>query len=590
MARRTITILLTAALAAGCGVADTSDDNRSSTAPLNATAYPFGARIDAYRYGIKANHVSSAQMDNTIKAHYDEWKARLVVDVPTVPGGKAVKFQDNYITVSEGIGSGMLLTVLMAGHDAQAQTIFDGFLKTARARPAYSIPNASARPYLMDWRLTADGSSTDAAGGGWNALDGDEDIAMALLMADRQWGSAGGWNYKQEGIATVNAMKAWNMKPDGTPMANGRTSRTSDYMIGHFRAYAQATGDAFWNTAIDRTYWLIDRMQNAYSPDAGLMPDFIIDTDTPDPRPSPGGQIESATEGFYFANGQRNPWRWGTDYVFSGDVRWQSVLKKMSSFFVRENGGTPGAPGTTWEPIGNMAIGYHLDGSRMTEYSPWPARGVVAGAMNGAQVDASFQSYVNASWDWLDAKWVPSYYDAELTLLSMIVASGNWWNPTAPGGQAPTALPPPPASPSPTTSASSTRIEAENGSLSGALSVHTDLGDYEGTGFVGSFTNDGDRLTVSFANIAAGTYDLRIRYHAWTPQLNDVALNGESRSESFPATGSSWAVKTISGVTLTAGTNVVAMVKDWGYTDIDYIELGVAALDGTTTPKPTATP
>lgn len=578
----TVALFLTAALVleAGCVASDTSDGNRASTAPLSATTYPFGARVDAYRFGIKPNHRTHAQMDDTIKLHYDEWKARLVVDVPSIPGGKAVKFQDSYITVSEGIGYGMLLTVLMAGHDPQAPSIFDGFLTTARARPAYSIPNASARPYLMDWRLTGDGSSTDAAGGGWNALDGDEDIAMALLMADRQWGSVGPWNYKEEGIHTVNAMKAWNMKPDGTPMANGRTSRTSDYMIGHFRAYAQATGDSFWNTAIDRSYWLVDRMQTMYSPGTGLMPDFIIDTDSANPRPSPGGQIESATEGFYFANAQRNPWRWGTDYVFSGDERWRGVLQKMSSFFVRENGGTPGVPGTTWEPIGNMAIGYHLDGSRMNEYSPWPARGVVAGAMNGAQVDASYQSYVNACWDWLDAKWVPSYYDAELTLLSMIVASGNWWNPTSPGGSV---AAPPPSSPTPApadspspapSSSTSTRIQAEDGALSGSgVGVLSDLGGFEGSGFVGNFTNAGDRLSVSFGNVAAGTYEVRVRYHAWTAQQNDVMLDGASRNESFPETGSGWAVKTIAGVTFSGGPTSIEIRKDWGWMDVDWVEI-----------------
>ena len=120
----------------------------------------------------------------------------------------------------------------------------------------------------MDWRLTIDGSSTDAAGGGWNAMDGDLDIAMALLMADRQWGSTGAWNYKQEGINTINAMEAWNMKPDGTTkgLATAHVSRTSDYMIGHFRAFKSATGDALWNRAIDRAYWLVDRMQTVYSP------------------------------------------------------------------------------------------------------------------------------------------------------------------------------------------------------------------------------------------------------------------------------------------------------------------------------------
>jgi hypothetical protein len=439
----------------------------------------------------------------------------------------------------------------------------------------------------MDWRLAGDGSATDAAGGGWNALDGDEDIAMALLMADRQWGSGGTWNYEVEGIHTINAMKSWSMRPDGTPMANARTSRTSDYMIGHFRAYAAATGDAFWNTAVDRTYSLIDQMQTAYSPGAGLVPDFIVNTDTATPSPSPGGQIESPWEGDYFANGQRDPWRWGTDYVFSGDARWKSVLVKMSDFFVRDNGGTPGPAVSGWEPIGNMYVGYHLDGSRMTaEFpNPWQAKGLVAGAMNGAQVDAKYQSYVNACWDWLDAKWTPTYYDAELTLFSMIVASGNWWNPTPAGNTAPPPPPPPPPSQPPPAS-SSMRIQAENGVIQGAgVSVRSDLAGFDGAGFVGSFTSSGDRLTVAFGNVVGAQYDVNIRYHAWTAQRNDVVINGVTSSQAFPATGSTWGILTLSAVGLASGTDTVTIVKDWGYTDVDYVEIVVKGA-----PTPSATP
>jgi hypothetical protein len=589
---------------AGCGPAQDSL-GESSSAFVVGEAYAFGARLDAYRFGIRPNHITSAQMDATIGRHYDEWKANLVVDVPSVPGGKAIKFnQTGFLAVSEGMGYGMLLTVLMAGHDPQAHAIFDGLLKTVRARPAYSIADPNVRPYLMDWRLAGDGSSNDAAGGGWNALDGDEDIAMALLMADRQWGSAGTWNYKQEGIRTINAMKSFNMKPDGTPMANLRTSRTSDYMIGHFRAFAAATGDSFWNTAIDRTYWLVERMQTLYSPNVGLVPDFIVDTDTANPRPSPGGQIESPWEGRYFSNGQRDPWRWASDYVYSGDARWKNVLTKMSTFFVKDNGGTPGIPGTTWEPIGNMAIGYHLDGARMnSEFSnPWPARGVVAGAMNGAQVDATFQSYVNACWDWLDAKWVASYYDAELTLLSMIVASGNWWTPTPTGstvsvpppspstsqppGPTPSAPPPPPAPISPSTT---TRIQAENGTLSGSgVAVRSDLKGFEGSGFAGTFTNPGDKLTVTFGSIVQGIYDVRIRYHAWTAQQNDVVINGASRNTAFPATGGDWQTLTLGGLLLAGGTTTIAILKDWGYIDVDYLELATG--DASSSPPPPPPP
>ena len=41
---------------------------------------------------------------------------------------------------------------------------------------------------LMDWRLDLDGTSSDSMDLGANAMDGDLDIALALLMADRQWG------------------------------------------------------------------------------------------------------------------------------------------------------------------------------------------------------------------------------------------------------------------------------------------------------------------------------------------------------------------------------------------------------------------
>ena len=383
--------------------------------------YPFAARLDAYPHGIKPNHVTPTQMDNSIRGHYNAWKAAAVVNVPNIQGGKAVRFSGSHLAVSEGMAYGMLISVLMAGHDAEAQTLFDSLLKTVRARPAYSIPDASGGKFLMDWRLAADGSSNNSAGGGWNAMDGDEDIAMALLMADRQWGSTGTWNYKQEGVNTINAIKSWNMKPDGTTkgLSTSDVSRTSDYMIGHFRAYAKATGDTFWSTtAIDRSHTLIERMQNVYSPGVGLMPDFIVETNTATPRPSPGGMGDGVdTEMHYFANAQRNPWRWGTDYVLSGDARWKSVTTKMMDFFVSKTGGNPG----------NMEVGYRLNGTGMG--TQWQAKGLIAGAMNGAQVDAKYQPFLNASWDWVNSNYSTNYYDGELLLLSMLVASGNWWTP-----------------------------------------------------------------------------------------------------------------------------------------------------------------
>jgi hypothetical protein len=410
-------------------------------APVAGIAYPFGAHLVPYVAGTRPNQ-SAATMDATLKRHYDAWKAANVISASSVvAGGFAVRFNSSYMTVSEGMGYGMLLAVLFAGHDPQARTLFDGLLAVVRTRYAYGIsahdPNGK---YLMDWRLNANGTS---GGDGWNAMDGDEDIAMALLMADKQWGSSTGkWNYLQEARNTIAALKSWNMKPDGTtkglPSAN--TSRTSDYMIGHFRAFQKATGDAFWNTAIDRSYQLADRMQTVHSPNAGLMPDFIVATDTAAPYPSPGYMGDgNANEDKYWWNACRNPWRYASDYLLSGDTRWKTITARMVNFFrnqVNAAGGDIYAIGT----------GYTLAGAKVSGGNSGAYHGPLCA---GACIDGQYQGFLDSLWNWNITHLTTGYYDCELQLLSLVVASGNWWSPATFGGSSQAPAPTPAPTPAP---------------------------------------------------------------------------------------------------------------------------------------------
>jgi endo-1,4-beta-D-glucanase Y len=387
-------------------------------------AYPFGSRLNPYAAGIKPTSATPLEMDTTIRSAYDAWKARSIVDVPTVPGGKAVKFGSSadYLMVSEGAGYGMLLAVLMAGHDAGARSLFDGLLTTVRARPAKGMMQyfGDQARYLMDWRLKMDGTSSDWDDKGANAMDGDLDIAMALLMAHRQWGSGLGWDYRQEALNTIEALKQIDMKPDGATkgLPSADNNRTSDYMVGHFRAFAKATGDSFWNKAVDRAYQLIHHIQSVYAPGTGLMPDFIINTHSSNPEPSKGYIGDGTpTEGFFYANALRNPWRFGSDYVLSGDDRWKDVNNKLVSFIKEDCGGDPT----------RIALGYHLDGTP-TERSYAP-RATIACMIGGAIVDGAHQEFLNSLWTYTANNLSRDYYDSELQLLPMIVASGNWWTP-----------------------------------------------------------------------------------------------------------------------------------------------------------------
>ena len=53
----------------------------------------------------------------------------------------------------------------------------------------------------MNWAIASDGTGVPGKGA---ATDADEDIAFALLMADRQWGSAGSLNYLNLAKAQIN--------------------------------------------------------------------------------------------------------------------------------------------------------------------------------------------------------------------------------------------------------------------------------------------------------------------------------------------------------------------------------------------------
>ena len=376
---------------------------------ISSLGYPFGSKRAAYVAGVRPTEATQASQDAVIRKQYDYWKS----NIQDRCGGKVVLFYGGAVTVSEGAGYGMLLSVLMAGYDSDARDLFDGLFKVVRKFPAFGLNE----PALMEWRISDD--CTSGGAGGWNAIDGDLDIAMALLMADRQWGSAGSVNYKAEALRTISAIKKYNMNPSGFTAGGGTSdlSRTSDYMITHFKAFKRATGDDFWDLASNKSFELLNYLQDNFAPKTGLIPDFIVNTNS-SPIPSPGFRGDgNALEHHYFWNACRLPWRLASDYVTSGDQRSKLVTGKLMDFFNRDTGGDPG----------KMSAGYALDGTALAPN--YQATTFIGPATAGAMVDERFQPFLNKLWSYSSNNLATGYYGTELQLLSMIVTSGNWWNP-----------------------------------------------------------------------------------------------------------------------------------------------------------------
>ncbi|HEY0713960.1 MAG TPA: glycosyl hydrolase family 8 [Polyangia bacterium] len=381
-------------------------------------ATPFGSHSFAYPAGVIFPSGTPAGRDEAVTRLYDRWKAAYVADgcggrYVRTNGGTGAK---DAITVSEGHGYGMIITALMAGHDPEAQSTFDGFVRVLRQFPSQINRD------LMSWAV---GANCQPIAGPNSASDGDLDVAFALLLANRQWGSRGAIDYFVEANRVIGAIARSVMNTEtnlpllgdwATSGAFYYAARPSDFMADHFRAFAPVRSRALFTAAVDRIYTTVDRLQTGPGRTTGLVPDFVIGTNS-DLRPAPADFLEAPTDGDYSYNSCRVPWRLGTDYVVSGDPRARQALDRLTTFAKGKSGGDPA----------RIAPGYRLDGTPLSMAS---ANGAFVGPFAvAAMIDASHQAWLDALWAWMVEKDLQDYYADSIRLLSMIVVSGNWWAP-----------------------------------------------------------------------------------------------------------------------------------------------------------------
>lgn len=119
----------------------------------------------------------------------------------------------------------------------------------------------------------------------------------------------------------------------------------------------------------------------------------------------------------------------------------------------------------------------------------------------------------------------------------------------------------------------SAKYEAEYGILTGTLQISNSTSGFSGTGYVGNFTADGDKLTLNFNLTTAGIYNLYITYYTpYGQKTNDVSVNGNTISVTFPLSNSF--KELLAGkVMLHAGANSVAIIKNWGWFYVDCIRI-----------------
>lgn len=532
---------------------------------------PFPQQV-SYPGIIKPNHVSQSTMNSAVSTYYDYWKATyLKNNLSSLPGGYYVKGEitgdaDGFVPLgtSEGHGYGMVISVLMAGYDANAKTIYDGLFKTARA---FKSPNNTN---LMGW-VVAD--STGAQGHFDSATDGDLDIAYSLILADRQWGSSGTINYLAEAKKMItNGIKVSNVTTNNRlnlgdwDTKDALNTRPSDWMLSHLRAFYEVTGDSTWLNVINNLYNVYSQFTAAYSASTGLISDFVVANP---PKPAPQNYLDEFPEtNEYNYNASRVPLRIVMDYALYGDTRGKDIANKMAVWIKGKTGSNPN----------NVKDGYQLNGADRGTYA---TAVFVAPFISAATTTSTHQAWVNAGWDWMKNK-KESYFSDSFNMLNLLFISGNWWKPTfgAVDTQAPSA---------PTnltaTAASSSQINlswtasTDNVGVTGyrvfrdGVQVATPTGtSYSDTGLTASTAYSYTVKAIDAAsNLSANSNTATATTNTAPPASTNLALGKTTVASSIEAAGFE-ASKATDGSSTTRWASLEGSNNEW-----IYVDLGAAA-------------
>ena len=461
-----------------------------TTPVLPVPSHPF-PQHNSYEQGtILPNHISQEEMDDSVKSFYKAWKRHYVL--PSSRQGESYIFfegtRGTNICVSEGQGYGMVIVALMAGFDTAAQESYDCLYRWYKSHPS------TTSPHLMAWTQKKDGNSLE----GGAATDGDMDIAYSLLLADAQWGRHSNIPYRQEALAMIDAIRHQEINPETYVIMEDNTGkprnrdyfdmRSSDYMPDHLRAFRDATGDPYWDTVINNNYRVFRYLQNTYSPEVGLVPDFIKNIRfSPESIIASPGQVNTSGQGSDTSNitgpGTQSkidsasksskpkasrpqtvestpgtgpfPERDSDDVnLFAQPVQPNYLESKYDGVYNFNACRVPWHIGTDFLVSGdpraaafltrinnwiksttkgnpdNISAGYNLSGEDLP-HRYFEALCFICPFAVAAMSSPDNQEWLNKLWDYIQHFKLKDfdYYDNTIKMLDMIILSGNYWTP-----------------------------------------------------------------------------------------------------------------------------------------------------------------
>jgi endo-1,4-beta-D-glucanase Y len=365
--------------AASSAASSTAAAAWNNPTPATATAkFPFPQNRKGTFCTYPSSAVPVATLNARVSEAFTQWKQYLVSSTGAPSGTMRVVDPQGppaSRTTSEGIGYGMLITVYM-----NDKTTFDSIWGYAKAH--------FDGHQLMNWEIDSGGGTL----GSGSATDADEDMAWALLMADKQWGG-----YSSPAQALIGAMSSsGEVSSSNFPNIGDNSPNAQNYYPDYFSpAYYSAFG---FTGLISVGYSRFNQLKNATT---NLLPD----------------EVNGLQQFAYDAC--RIPWRIGMDFCFTGSSSAQAFLGPMATYFVGQG-------------VAGMVLPMLLTGGPATGSSPTAAISGPAGV--AAMVSAANQSFIDAAFNkaYQNSLALQSgtlnYFGASLGLIAMLVESGNFFD------------------------------------------------------------------------------------------------------------------------------------------------------------------
>lgn len=363
---------------------------------LLAVCLASAGAAESYKYGILPSASQEARQAY-VRAAYQDWLGRYITTEGCPAGAFRVHREAafDYDTVSEGIGWGMLIAVLLDKQDPASQKYFNGFWKYQ----SFYLNKQG----LMAWKIDRSGKKLEDE----SATEADENMAMALFYAHKQWGSSGEVNYLEEARTLIRQIMSFEVEKEtfvlklGANWGGYRITDPTYFDNAFYKIWSEY--DQNWLKVAERSNKIYDYFYDHYS--TGLFPDWCA------------GDGSAAYLSYnYTYDACQTPLKIGLDYLWNGQGG--KYLEKISNWISQKTAGKPE----------RIVDGYSLDGKETGKYNNAAFVGPFCVA---AMVSPKFQPWLDTLYPYLvgmdtGGRW--GYYPDTLRLVSLIILSGQMPN------------------------------------------------------------------------------------------------------------------------------------------------------------------